>query len=143
MSHTFLPFFTNHGFMLDLPKFDLSKPQVRTYSLNGIPTSKPIDVWLALTPSGRNMFGETDASIAIRILAADGSIVISRENRFNEMHFTDHGMPGARWEAYFKLSDEFTLKKNEIYRLELKYHPAISNFPIGDANVTLEVSINP
>jgi hypothetical protein len=143
MSHTFFPFFTNRGFMLELPKFDLSKPQERIYSLKGIPTSQPIHVWLALSPAESDNVRENGASITIRILAANGSIVYAQENRLRDMGFTNHGMPGARWEAYFKPIETVNLKKAESYRLELIYQPDVANFPTGEGNVTLEVSITP
>jgi len=137
------PFLTNHGFMLDLPAFDLSKAQDRMFSIKGVPTSKPIYVWLALPPRGPQVNSDINASIALRVIASDGSVAFAQESKLRTMESTDHGFPGARVEAYFKNPKAITLRAGAGYRLEMKYRPEGPSLPSGSGNVVLEVSITP
>jgi hypothetical protein len=140
---TFLPLFTNHGFVLDLPQFELSKPLTKTYALKGIPVSKPLYIDLMLPPSESNLYAEKDAKISIRILAPDGTVVFEDNNHLSDMWLTNHGMPGAKWNAGFANIRHVSLKKNVTYRLEMTYQPMTSAFTDGEANLQLGVSVHP
>ncbi|HXA80124.1 MAG TPA: hypothetical protein VNV14_02550 [Opitutaceae bacterium] len=119
-------FDTDHWFKLELPSIDLSKAEEKTYSLEGIPTSNPIRVGLNLLPSEGQIIHGYHAIITLRIIAKNGFVAFAQERRAELNYVHD------QWEGCFYTLGPVTLKVDEDYRIEVKYHPEGTTLPSGE-----------
>jgi len=129
-------FDTDHWFELDLPSMDLCKAEEKTYSLEGIPTSNPIRVHLNLWPSEGQSIHGYHAVITLRIIAKNGFVAFAQERRA-ELNY-DGNDQYQWWSGCFYTLGPITLKADEEYRIEVKYHPEGTTLPSGKVDLFLE-----
>jgi len=131
---SFAPFIKNRGFYLVFPSFDLSKAQEKTYSLTGIPTSKPIEVKLSLIFKAGQVSPDYNGSITLRIIAKNGFVAFSQEHKLPNDNIDENTIMMPHYNL-----GSVTLKADNDYRLEMKYRFVGTDGRSGDGGVVLDV----